>query len=320
MESEIWPNIYNQLHRFGARIVIVNGRVTNSSFRNYRLAKFFFRRVLAHVDLFLMQTQLDGERIMGLGVSPSRVHIPGNLKYDLTIECNSSTTLVLDRIREALNGAPNTPILVAGSTMPGEEDSVLKLYSYLRDRHAGLRLILAPRHPERFDQVAGLVQERGYHLTRRSTLDSPLSNRSGMEPAEVLLLDTIGELPHVYQLATLVFVGGSLVDQGGHNILEPAYFGCPILFGPHMENFREIAERFLSGLGALQATDLEGLKKLADRLLSQPEERRRLGQSALEIVKRNSGALELTLQHLSTVLMSNSPKTYPVDDIYDPRP
>ncbi len=233
VETEIWPNLIHEARRRGTRIALVNGRISPRSFPRYRLVRSLLRRVLAEVDLFLMQGDAHAARIRDLGAPADRVHVTGNLKFD-ALEA-PRTAEALSRLVEA----GDRPLLVAGSTVSGEEALVLEAYRAIRERVPDAGLIVAPRHPERFAEVPALVEAAGFRCVRRTTL-AP----GGFADGSVLVLDTLGELAQVYPLATVVFVGGSLVPAGGHNVLEAAVAGKAVVVGPHMENFQEIADQF----------------------------------------------------------------------------
>jgi 3-deoxy-D-manno-octulosonic-acid transferase len=291
METEIWPNLIHQAHRRGTRIAIVNGRISPKSFAGYRRVRGFLRGVLAEVDVFLMQGEAHAERIRGLGAPAERVRVTGNLKFD-AVEAGRTP----ERLARIIAGESprHRPLWVAGSTMAGEEELILQAYRYVCERvpHAGL--VIAPRHPERFAEVPALVESAGFRCVRRTTLD-PGAWRDG----DVVLLDTLGELIQVYSLATVVFVGGSLVPSGGHNILEPAVAGKPVIVGPYMENFQEIAEKFRAEGAMVQVASAEELALEVTSLLTDEARRRNLGEKAKSLVDRNRGAVRNTIDGLA---------------------
>ncbi len=304
VETEIWPNFFRLAHRAGCRLVLVNGRISPKSFRNYRRIRFFFRRIAAHVDLFLMQSPDNAQRIGQLGVAPEKIITTGNLKYDLSLETDAALQRTLEAIRSNLGLSEEVFTLVCGSSMPGEEPLITDLFSFLRHSGIPCRLILAPRHPERFDEVAGHLQALPFPFLRRSRLTSGESSRT----ADILLLDSIGELAHVYRLADLVFIGGSLANYGGHNILEPAFLGKAVVFGPHMRNFQDIANTFLAAKGAVQVRNSEELKQTVLRLAGDSAGRKALGERAAAIMRENGGALQRTLQHIDRLAGGRSPR------------
>jgi len=294
LETELWPNLIREARRRGTRIALVNGRISPRSFARYRRIRWFMRPVLADVDLFLMQEPAHVQRIVEMGAPAERVRALGSLKYDAVEE--PQTPEALARLFDAGRG-PETPIWVAGSTVEGEEELVLRAFSSIRRQAPELRLVLAPRHPERFDAVAGQVAAAGFDCARRSRLGN--ASWSG---GEVLLLDTLGELAQVYPLATAVFVGGSLVARGGHNVLEPAVAGRAVIVGPHMENFQQIADDFLEAGGLIQIGSPEGLAPAVLRLLNDAAHRNDVGGRARALIERNRGALDETVAALEALV------------------
>src|SRR4051812_28478066 len=256
METEIWPNLLRACHKAGVRTALVNGRISNRSFPRYRLVRPLFRRVLQHVDRFCMQSDESARRIVDLGAPRERVSVTGSLKFD-SLELPGA---VPEGFRPAGRGRNRVlryfrlslgrPVVIAASTLKGEEDPVLEAFLRIRASLPNALLVIATRKPERFDEAMRLARNAGYTVALRKEL------RVDAEPREqVVVLNTIGELAQLFQIATVVFVGGSLVPAGGHNILEPAVFGKPIIFGPHMENFAEIARTFLDNGAAIQIAD-----------------------------------------------------------------
>jgi 3-deoxy-D-manno-octulosonic-acid transferase len=281
VETEIWPNLIRQARRRGVRVALVNGRISPRSFPRYRRIRPFLARVLGEVDLFLMQSEPHAERLRALGAPPERVRVGGNLKFDSVGAAAPSAELA------GLLGAadPARPLLVAGSTMAGEEEAVLAAFLEVRARVAGARLLVAPRHPERFDEVERLVKAAGVAVARRSRLAGAAW---GAEPA--LLLDTMGELAQCYGLASLAFVGGSLVPRGGHNVLEAALAGTPVVVGPHMENFEEIAEALRAAGALVQVQDAEALAAALLDLMGDADRRRELGERGRRAALAERGA------------------------------
>jgi 3-deoxy-D-manno-octulosonic-acid transferase len=299
LETEIWPNLLRFLSRRQVPSVIVNGRISAGAFGRYRRFRFFFRRVLANLDLALMQTEEDANRIVELGLPRERVRVTGSIKFDLPPPDPEDGTLA-----ERLGIRPDEVVFIAGSTMRGEEEMVLDAYDRASHTCRNPLLVLAPRHPERFDEVADLLAQRGTRFQRRSKLrEEPVPER------QVLLLDSLGELARLYGRGRVTFVGGSLVPRGGHNILEPAVHGKPVLFGPHMENFRDIARRMIDGGGGLQVDGVEQLGNLMGRLVEDEIFFRRAGEAARAVVEANRGALQRTLENLEPYLRRFSPAT-----------
>jgi 3-deoxy-D-manno-octulosonic-acid transferase len=295
VETEIWPNFLRELVRQAIPAMLVNGRISPRSFRGYRHLRPFMRRVLPAISSFTMQTNLDAERIIAIGAAPSRVHITGNIKYDLALEALTSAD---EHALRADLGIGEAPVFMAGSTHRGEEDIVIAAYRQVRAQVPALRLLLAPRHLDRLDEVEALLREHQLTVYRRS--HGYLSSQSGAAP--VLLLDTIGELAKLYAVGTVVFVGGSFAPIGGHNVLEPAAHRKAILFGPHMHNFHQIAEALLEAGGALQVHNPKALGEHVSMLLRQPERRYALGEAAYQVLCDNQGAIARTVALIEQVL------------------
>jgi 3-deoxy-D-manno-octulosonic-acid transferase len=278
--------------------VLVNGRISTRSYPRYKLARGFFRRVLADVDRFCMQSDESARRIVDIGAAPDRVTVTGSLKFD-SLEAPAAVAAGrgAGRVLRYFRMPPTRPVLMAASTLKGEEAPVLAAFAATRRVHPNALLIIAPRKPERFAEAEALARGEGYRVVRRN--DLPID----AEPhADVVILDTIGELAHLFQVATVVFVGGSLVDQGGHNILEPAVHGKPIVFGPHMENFAEISATFLGQQAAVQVEDAAGLIDAIVRLTGDPVERARLGAAARALVEANRGAKARTMAAIESLM------------------
>lgn len=296
VETELWPNLLRAARESGARVALVNARLSDRSYRRYWLVKSFMSRVLEDVDWVGAQTARDAERFLALGAKPERVVVTGNMKFDGRPPQSSDLATCL---KKALLEAHREPVIVAASTMPGEEALLLPAWEEIRRHYPRAVLVLAPRHPARFEHVAKFLDRAEKPLLRRTVLgtDERQAARE-LDSPEVLLLDTIGELAGIFELASVVFVGGSLVAKGGHNLLEPAYWAKPILFGPHMENFRDIAQLFLEASAAVQVTSPQELVERALEILQDERRRRELGQRAREVLDRESGATRRTLEHL----------------------
>jgi 3-deoxy-D-manno-octulosonic-acid transferase len=293
METELWPNLLRGLAARGVPSMIANGRISDRSFRRYRLVRFFTARMLAHVRVLAMQSEEDARRIIALGARPERVVVTGNIKNDL-IPPEGGGEALWQRLLGLDDGEP---VWVAGSTHRGEEAIVLDVYLHLRARVPTLALVLAPRHPERVAEVERLVRERGLQPVRRSGL--PKSQARGA----VIIVDTVGELAQIYRVASVVFVGGSLAPTGGHNMLEPALLRKPVLFGPHTTNFRESAELLLEAGGALLVRDGAELDAHMGALLVDAERRRLMGDAAFKAVAGRRGAITHTLELVERYLM-----------------
>ena len=293
-ETEFWPNLLRLARKCGARVAAVNARISDRSFPRYRRWRGLMRGVLANVDLFLAQSAEDRRRLLEMGAPAARVQVAGNLKFDIPAPAAAGFVQEL-RTRLACAGA--APILVCGSTVEGEEPLLLAAFQAVLARFPGALLILAPRHPERFDAAAELVRSSRLALWRRSRLEAEAPLRGG-----VLLLDSIGELASLYSLATLAFVGGSLVPKGGHNLLEPAFFGVPIVVGPHTENFRDIVTRFRAAGAVTVVEDADALAGALLALLDDRAQREALGRRAAEVFRAQAGATARTLAALEDLL------------------
>ena len=303
VDTEIWPNWLRGCRRRGVKTVIVNGRISDRSHRGYRLGRPFMKRVLADLDHVCAQTEAWGHRFVDLGLPPDRVTVTGSLKFDaLDVTTTGADLHVGDRALRFFSFADDRPVLVAASTLRGEEEPVLQAFRRIRASADDAVLILAPRHPERAEEARSIATQYGFDVTMRTAL----SVETPRAP-DVVVVDTIGELPRLFQLATLVFVGGSLVPAGGHNILEPAVFGKAIVFGPHMNNFREIASLFVERSAALQVSSPAALADTLSALFADPVRRATLGAAARALVDANKGARFKTLKIIADILPPGAP-------------
>jgi 3-deoxy-D-manno-octulosonic-acid transferase len=294
-ETEFWPNFLRLTQASGARVAVVNARISDRSWPSYKRFRWALRRMLAHVDIFLAQTEQDGARLQSIGANGERVQVTGNLKYDISLPV---TPPIVESLRVSLAAERAGPVLVCGSTVEGEESPLLNAFEKVRVEHPRSVMILAPRHPERFDEVAILLKQMGLTSYRRSLWHGE-SLAGG-----VLLVDSIGELAGLYALADIAFVGGSLVPRGGHNIIEPAQHGVAIMVGNHTENFRDIVALFQSR-DALRVVSLAELPLTLMRLLANDSERLALGGRAEETIRSQTGATVRTLQALQELLVKN---------------
>jgi 3-deoxy-D-manno-octulosonic-acid transferase len=289
METEIWPNLYREAKRAGCALVVVNGRISDRAAPRYRALAWFFRPVLALPDAILAQSEISAERYLAAGAPAGKVRVAGNLKYDF----DPSQAQVPEALRELLDRIGPKQVWIAASTMPpagegdpDEDEAVLEAFQALR--RPGLLLILAPRRPERFDTAAELLARKGVPFLRRSQLRAGAS----LELPGVLLLDSIGELSGLFRLADVVFMGGTLAQRGGHNILEPAFFRRAIVVGPYLENFPEIARKFTAGGGVYPIAGAAELTGAVAKLLEDAGLRSRLGERAGELAEAERGATE----------------------------
>jgi 3-deoxy-D-manno-octulosonic-acid transferase len=319
LETEIWPNFLRETRRQNIPVLFVSGRISDRSFARYQryLAKFgfflrpFLQSALGSAASFLMQSEKDAERIRALGAPAGRVSVLGNLKYDMELPAPTalSTWLEAEARRQG-----RSPIVVAGSVVATEEPLALIAFGVVQGEHPNALLVLAPRKPERFEAAAEFIHESRRKFIRRSQLALPghapgtaaSSNGSIPRDVTVILLDSIGELASLYQLADGAFVGGSLVPSGGHNILEPAAFGKVPVFGPSMENFAEIASRFVAAEAAIQVESPEDAGVAWIELLRNPERRNKMGENAKHLVDSSRGATDRAMAEISKFLDSRA--------------
>ena len=291
-ETEIWPNFIRAAASRGIPVCIVNGRISEKSYRCYRAVPKIFKHVLSQISYAGMQSQQDARRALELGVPPDAVEVCGNVKFD------SASTLppyeAIEKLRNELDIAIDAKVIVAGSTHEGEEASLIEAYRKILDRCDRVRLVIAPRHPERFDGVETAIRTAGFSVQRRTTGKS----KHDSDGKSVILLDTIGELASVYALASVAFVGGSLAKVGGHNIIEPASMGKPVLFGPFMHHFEDVKEAFQSEKAAICVADEEQLCETILSLLDDPEKATAVGNAAKRVVEANRGATDRYYQAL----------------------
>jgi 3-deoxy-D-manno-octulosonic-acid transferase len=290
--TEIWPNLIRAARKANVKIALTNGRFNPGKMSRYRT---FFRVIsnpLRRIDCFLMRSDEEAERVLALGAAPDRVWVTGNTKFDALVLDGAAGREEALRTEMALD--PARPVFMAGSTHEGEEELLLGVYAKLRARHPGLQLVVAPRYVERAGKIMSLAVDAGLPVRLRS-------GGAAAGHADVTILDTIGELAAAYRLATLVFVGGSFVTRGGQNVLEPAAQGKPVLFGPHMENFKDSVQ-VLQGRGGLQVQSPDQLLKVADELLSRPDQIEELGTLARTSVGSIRGASARNVEHMLSIL------------------
>ena len=295
-ETEIWPNLLRECKRRSVRTLMVNGRISYRSFPRYRLVRPFMKRVLADIDRFCVQGEETSRRLIELGADPARIVVTGSLKFD-SLESSPTPGRGRERVLRFFRVPLARPVIIAGSTLKGEEEPVIRAFNRVRASGVNALLVIAARHPERFDEVERLCRHEGLTVVRRTELPIDAEPR-----ADAVVLDTIGELAQLYQIATVVFVGGSLVPAGGHNILEPALYGKPVVFGPHMQNFGEIAETFLTNGAAIQVRTTGELEETMLSLIGDPVRRARVGAAARALVESNRGARDRTLAVIRDLL------------------
>jgi 3-deoxy-D-manno-octulosonic-acid transferase len=299
METELWPNFLRECQARRIPVALVNGRISRQSFRRYTLIKFFLRRVLSCLNLAVMQSEADAGRLLALGIAKDKLYTAGNLKFDAQLagELTNRTT----ELRDRFGLRSGVPLILAASTHAPEEEVTLESIKQLQPA----RLMIAPRHPERFNEVASMIQKSGLSWTRRTAAAAPDDVN-----VEVILLDTIGELPATYSLADVVFVGGSIVDKGGHNVLEPAAAGAAVVTGAHTHNFHAIVDLMCEAKAIVQLPPVETsaaapeLTHVLQSLLANTNEREELGRRAQRLVNDNQGATDRTIKLLAPLLAS----------------
>lgn len=296
VETEIWPNFVKHAHRLNIPIAMINGRFSDRSFPRYRKVQPLLQGVLEKIDLFCMQTELDGWRARVLGAPDERVKVTGNVKFDLRGEVPDAD--LISRRKQELQLPEGELILVAGSTHAGEEKDLIDLYLQLRESFAGLRLILVPRHPERCQEVAELLA--GTQLT--PVLRSRLADQGALSENAVLIGDTLGEMLLFYSVADVIFVGGSLAPIGGHNILEALQVNRPVVFGPYMQNFKHISQLVLDAGGGRCVGDTTELLLAFRDLFADESLRRSMAKSGHGLLEKNSGATRKSLAYLQNLL------------------
>ena len=285
LETEIWPNFLGECARRTIPVVILNGRISERSFRGYGRVRSFIARVLTCVTAVAMQTEEDARRIVALGADPGKVSVTGNMKFDVT-HSPEAVTPFLSWMRNEKEGGGAW--FVAGSTHEGEEEAVLSAFGDARSVNRSVRLLLAPRHPERFEGVEALCRRRGWEVLKRTQISGERGERS----SPIVLLNTVGDLLSAYAAADIAFVGGSLVPKGGHNILEPALFGVPTITGPHMDNFREITGIFTRGEAVMTVRDGAGLSRRVSEWAADPSPFQEMGTRARSLLGKLRGATE----------------------------
>lgn len=300
LETEIWPNFLRQADLAGVPVVFVNSRISERSlgrFRRFRpLIGSFFRRVLHNADLFLAQSEQDASRLKEMGAPEERIEVAGNLKYDHEPPRQSQFG---NWLAKQIATQERWPVLVAGSVVAGEEEAVLAAYDVVQRQWRRALMILAPRKPEQFAAAAEIAKQDGWTVCRRSEMELRASLD---ENCEILVLDSIGELAGLYALADAVFVGGSLAPSGGHNILEPAWFCKVPIFGPSMENFREMAGRFSSAGAGIQVRSGENLGKVWCELIQDSARREKMGKKARTIAESSRGATARSVERIAAIL------------------
>ncbi|MBU4148795.1 MAG: 3-deoxy-D-manno-octulosonic acid transferase, partial [Candidatus Omnitrophica bacterium] len=317
LETELWPNLISLLHGSGAKMVLVNGRISNKSYFGYRKIKFTVSGILQKFSLILMQSEQDAARILSLGAPKEKVRVTGNLKFDLSLLGSMAGR---KELRGKLGLQDSDILLVAGSTHRGEDELILESYSRLIKEYRNLRFLIAPRHVERTQEIEQLLIKHGFKPARFSSLQplahAPYPNEvsgSGFSPCPVpersewfgvqpvFILDTIGNLKTIYTAADIVFIGGSLVKKGGQNPIEPASLGRAVVIGKFTFNFQDVVKSFLEDQACIQVGDKEELCSAIRLLIIDPQERKRLGLNAKAVVENNSGSSQRTIELIKSL-------------------
>jgi 3-deoxy-D-manno-octulosonic-acid transferase len=292
MESELWPNMIRECHQAGVLMAVVNARVSDRSFPRYMWLRRLWRPRLEEISLFLAQSTETAERLVRIGAPAERVRLTGNLKYDVQSPNAGTMTRRIESLRR------EAKLIVAGSTLEGEEDALLAAWPTIHTAQPDAALLIAPRHKDRFDAVEGMLRRSGFGYRRCSSL---LLEDAPIDSSTIFLLDTIGDLASIYSLATVAFVGGSLVRRGGHNPLEPAQFGVPVVIGPSYENFREIVEA-MRAEDAIRIVPSEGLAESLLVLLKDSTGAQALGERGRQVFLSKAGATERVVRELMGLL------------------
>lgn len=302
VELELWPNFICEVHRREIPLVLINGRISEKSFRGYRRIRPLMKRVLSCFDAFAVQNATYADRLRELGAPAERIQTTGSIKFDrVQVDRDNPQTREL---RRAFGLKSHETVFLAGSTHAPEESIAIDVWWRLQEEFPHLRLLLVPRHKERFDEVARLAASRGFPVLRRSS--GSVQRRTDAKP-EVLLLDTLGELSACWGLADVAFVGGSMMKRGGQNMIEPAAYGAAVLFGPNTRNFRDVVEMLLDGDAAMVVNDADELAATLRRILNHRELAANLGRRARELVLSQQGATVRTINEIEARLPADNP-------------
>jgi len=304
-ETEFWPNLLNSCFRRGIPVAVVNARISDRSWPRYMRLRRLWRPFLEPLSRVLAQSQTDADRLIAIGCLPQRVEVAGNLKFDVLTAVEADATKQLRKL------TPDLRLVVAGSTLDGEESPLLESWPLLLEADPKLVMVLAPRHPERFGAVESLLNASGIAWVKRSDWKSqPVGSLNALRPGQIVLLDTIGELASVYSLASVAFIGGSLIPAGGHNPLEPAQFAVPIVMGPHYANFRNITEDLLRH-HAIRIATKEDLAATLIELLQDHDGAKAMGERARQVFRQQAGATGRSLDALLALLSPESTQERP---------
>src|SRR3989338_3042573 len=294
IETEIWPNLLSNLASRSIPSILINGRISDRSIGRYRMAAPFLKNIISKISIFCMQDNIDADRIIELGAPVEKVRVTGNMKFDAQVLTDVKPE---DVIRESLGLKVGEELIIAGSTHSGEEEIIADIFKELSWEYPNLMLLIAPRHVDRVSEIESVIKKTGLESIRASKI-----KESSGKGAKIVLLDTIGQLNDAYSIATIVFIGGSLVKHGGHNPIEPAAFAKTILFGPHMFNFKYIADVFLRNKGAIQVLNKEDLREKFRFLFKNANARTARGANAKKVVIENRGATKKNIEAISQIL------------------
>jgi 3-deoxy-D-manno-octulosonic-acid transferase len=305
VETELWPNLIKESKKSGCFVGMINGRISERSFRRYHLAKSLFGETLSHFDLLCLQSEEYKERMVLLGADRGKIEITGNLKFDRLLMAAEPDDVIL--LRKNLHLPDDRRVVIAGSTREGEEQILIPVFKKLKQRYDDLLFILAPRHLDRLNQLEKILSDSLVSFIRRSRLESSQGkndkgNKGELKDTSVILLDTMGELSRLYSLAQVAFVGGTLVPVGGHNLLEPAIYGIPVIFGPYVDNFKEEAKILIDSGGGVKVENQEELFLGLSDLLSDDDRGRKLGRQAQEAIRERTGVAQRTVDLMISLL------------------
>ncbi len=306
VETELWPNLIREAKERGCFVVLINGRISSQSLKRYLLVRSLFKQTLLYFDLLCMQSEEHKERMSQLGANPDKIKVTGNLKFDRLLYVRESVGR--NELKKRLGIPDHFKVIVGGSVRSGEEQILVGVFKQLKPEEGKLLLILAPRHLDRLKEVEQFLSDQGIKFIRRSQLDGRIT----IDDHDVILLDTMGELSGLYALADVAFVGGSLVPVGGHNLLEPAIYGVPVIFGPYIDHFKEEAKILIQSGGGIKVRDGAELYSKLFELLADQQKRTRLGEKAKEAVQKETGVSKRTTDLIFSLLESNGPQS-PVD-------
>lgn len=305
VETELWPNLIREAKRSGSFVGMVNGRISKRSLRRYRLVRNLFKTTLSHIDLLCLQSGEYRRRMRLLGADPDRIEVTGNLKFDRLLLASQGKDT--DQLKASLHIPDHRRVVIGGSTREGEEEILIRVFEKLSWRFDDLLFVLAPRHLDRLNQVEKMFSDSQMDFVRRSQLDAFVSKntsaaKGSLEDTGLILLDTMGELSAIYSVAHAAFVGGTLVPVGGHNLLEPAIYGVPVLFGPYVDNFKEEAKLLLASGGGIKVKDQDELYFSLSGLLSDEDRRQKLGEKARQAVRSKTGVAQRTADLIFSIL------------------